>query len=226
MQGSSRKHATVEELVERYSSASVEEARGLLQAIAQAKAMSATGTQFLTKIGNEVVIAEPDEELRIEARTRLVRHLVSRIKLPNEFEIATLCVGFFAQSRVHTVCATRDEKLLHEFLREYCYKVAHPVRGLIDPVLAAALVHTRQFEFLVQVQAFGAIPLIYNRLLNGQWTARFDQATYALDGSSADYERILKVTGFLLASIEDGFCKPASKAVLALLALQCHQSGL
>lgn len=185
-----RPRLSLPELIDRYRNAGVEEAPGIIRAIAQHGGASVITTRFLASVGDEADIREPDSLLRKEARTMLARKVLPELlkypvtifrDLTDEMrQMVKMAVEFFAKDENHAEhLPERERTTLQGFLGR-CWRIneslyAFPATQCGDfdkePLCAKddlikALVYARHFEYILNERIFRAEPFLYSCLLS------------------------------------------------------------
>lgn len=164
---SQRHHLCLEQLIEKYAVASVQEAFGLVPIIASRREHDSV--KFLMKIGSEISITEPLADLRNEARKCLIRQILSKMLITigttsDDLKDIVCCIDFFAASRAHCGGSNaRDMQTIQTFLQR-CYKTSAPLDLSSDNFLRA-VVNSSYYEFLLSENWVEAIPLLQDCLI-------------------------------------------------------------
>lgn len=137
-----------------------------------------TMIDFLTQVGDEVDVVEPNESLRQEARKVLARHVCNRATLfphlrgelqaRKQQALAKLLV-FYGATEKHSHQAlpqSRDLESVHSLL-DYCLNCYDHV--FIAGEIIKALVMTWHFEAIVEGKFFQAIPHLYQCVAEVNW---------------------------------------------------------
>ncbi len=151
------------DLIERYRTASEDEAPGLLHAAAHLWD-TMPGPQngdiivFLRTVGSEARPPwEPNGYLRLKAREVLLRHIANRMFRDNvcsgvnEFSQALDCLTFFASdARYFQRISNQDRSLMHEFIsRTWSYAKKVNQWELTIGIATSAAIKSRDFKFLL-----------------------------------------------------------------------------